>query len=241
MFRLDRITFSASRGSLGQAASAVVEQSVAPTENHTCPPYREPIRLAHSSMPFLEPGELAWPNRWAHYRSPSAVLSRFTRSSKHYPTTGYLYQRLASKQAGLIETPVYFAKDRGTVRLRPLQAHAVTTATDRTQADLPTITLKMMLRNSISDSLVDDVALWLKQNAPSDITLVSITELTDQTRELRDFIAEENESRSANTLINMDQLPTESQDQVRDAWFRFTGRLVHSLRHFGLQDYKDMN
>lgn len=52
MFRLDPITFSASRGSLGQGASAVVEQSVAPTENHTCPPYREPIRLAHSSMPF---------------------------------------------------------------------------------------------------------------------------------------------------------------------------------------------
>lgn len=156
-------------------------------------------------------------------------------------TVREIHQRLASKQAGLKETPVYFAKDRGTVRLRPLQAHAVTTATERTQADLPTITLKMMLRNNISDSLVDDVVLWLKQNAPPDIAQVSITELTDQTRELRDFIAEESESRSANALINMDQLPTESQDQVRDAWSRFTGRLVHSLKDFGRQDYKDMN
>lgn len=101
--------------------------------------------------------------------------------------------------------------------------------------------LLFVLRNSISDSLVDDVVLWLKRNAPPDIAQVSITELTDQTRELRDFIAEQSESRSANALINMDQLPTESQDQVRDAWLRFTGRLVHSLRHFGLQDYKDMN
>ncbi|KAM5343688.1 hypothetical protein ACJ41O_012225 [Fusarium nematophilum] len=151
-------------------------------------------------------------------------------------TVREIHQRLASKEAGLKETPVYFAKDKGTIRLRPLQTRVPTTA-DQTRADLPTITLRMMLRNSISDSLVDDVVLWLKQNAPPDIAQVRITELTNQTKELRDFVTEQSESRGTNNLINMKRLPPESQVQVRDAWSGFTGRLVGSLRYLaGIED-----
>ncbi|KAI9149042.1 Dual specificity protein kinase shkC [Paramyrothecium foliicola] len=52
MFRLDSQVFSSSRATVGAGATSVVEQSAAPRENYICPLYREPTRLAHSSLPL---------------------------------------------------------------------------------------------------------------------------------------------------------------------------------------------
>ncbi|KAI9149043.1 hypothetical protein HJFPF1_11089 [Paramyrothecium foliicola] len=145
-------------------------------------------------------------------------------------TVQEIHQRLTSRKAGLKETPVYFPMKKGTVRLDSLSSQDPIKF-DQTPPEFPSITLKMMLRKSISDGLVDDIVLWLKQNAPPGIAQVKITELADRAMEFQEFISEDCEQQNSASLIQMDKLTSSSQNQIKNAWSEFAARLVGSLRH----------
>lgn len=139
-----------------------------------------------------------------------------------------IHQRLASGSRGLMQTPVYFPREKGFVRLAPLRPLSPQQISEFQQKQA-SINLRMVARGSISEDLLSEVVSWLKRNPPLGIAQVRITKLTNQTLKIQELINQEDTAPSQTSPISMNRLIEPARENLRGAWSRFTADLQSAV------------
>jgi hypothetical protein len=139
-----------------------------------------------------------------------------------------IHQRLTSRSRGLMQTPVYFPRERGYVRLAPLRSLSPREMSEFQQKQ-GSIDLRMVARGSISEDLLSEVVSWLKRNPPPGIGQVRITKLTNQTLKIQELINHGDMAQSQDSPVSMNRLIEPARENLRGAWSRFTANLQSAL------------
>lgn len=118
------------------------------------------------------------------------------------------------------ETPVYFSglgHGRSTVSLEPLQGNLTDVGHGKREAAW--LTLRVSLREVLTDGLVSDIIQWLKARPTRKIARLTVEDVVQSTDDVRHFIHDDANDRAAGATFQ--QLPPPAKVEVLTAWNSF--------------------
>lgn len=132
---------------------------------------------------------------------------------------------LASRDSEYRETPVHFSGlgvGRSTVCLEPFDASPTTEADAKKEAAW--LTLRVSLRDVLSDALVSDIIRWLKARPTRKVSRLTIETVVQSANNVGHFIHGEGRARTSGPKF--DQLPASAKHDVLTAWNEFRSLLA---------------
>ncbi|KAL8921163.1 MAG: hypothetical protein Q9172_004159 [Xanthocarpia lactea] len=118
------------------------------------------------------------------------------------------------------ETPIHFSglgHGRSTVSLEPLRGSP--TDIGRGKGETAWLTLRVSLRDVLSDGLISDIIQWLKARPTRKVAKMTVESVVQATDDVRQFIHEDARGRVAGPTFQ--QLPTPAKVEVLTAWNDF--------------------
>ena len=134
---------------------------------------------------------------------------------------------LAYRDSECRETPVHFSglgAGRSTVCLEPFDANPATVLNAKREAAW--LTLKVSLRDVLSETLISDIIRWFKTCPTRKVSRMTVENLVQSANSVSHFIHDEGRARTLGPKF--DQLPTPAKHEVLDAWENF-GSLLATL------------
>ena len=138
-----------------------------------------------------------------------------------------IFNILAYRDSEYSETPVHFSglgAGRSTVCLEPFDANPVT-ALEATR-EAAWLTLKVSLRDVLSETLISDLIRWFKTCPTRKVSRITIENLVQSANSVSHFIYDEGRARTSGPKF--DQLPLPAKHEVLEAWENF-GSLLATL------------
>ena len=144
------------------------------------------------------------------------------------------------------ETPVYFSglrAGRSTVCLEPFDANPASVLDAKREAAW--LTLKVSLRDVLSETLISDIIRWFKTCPTRKVSRMTIESLVQSANSVSQFIHDEGRTRASGPKF--DQLPMPAKHEVLDAWDTFGSLLatlatqLRSRSHFDDEDTQGHN
>ena len=138
---------------------------------------------------------------------------------------------LAHRDSGCRQTPVHFSglgEGKATICLEPFKT-AKSDSLARQEAAW--LTLKVSLRDMLTDTLISDIVRWLKAHPARKVSKLTVESVVLSTQNLHYFI--EDEGRAKLSGPNFDQLPASAKVDILTAWgdFKITlARLATQIR-----------
>lgn len=115
------------------------------------------------------------------------------------------------------ETPIHFSglrDGRSTVSLEPFQENP--TDSKVRKRETAWLTLRVSLRDVLSDSLISDIIQWLKARPSRKVTKLTVESVVQSTNDMSHFIHDEARARMPGPKFQ--QLPKPAQIEVLTAW-----------------------
>ena len=134
---------------------------------------------------------------------------------------------LAHRDSECRETPVHFSglgAGRSTVCLEPFDANPATVLDAKREAAW--LTLKVSLRDVLSEALISDIIQWFKTCPTRKVSRMTIESLVQSANSVSHFIHDEGRARTS--APKFDQLSMPAKHEVLDAWDNF-GALLATL------------
>ena len=125
---------------------------------------------------------------------------------------------LAHRDSGCLQTPVHFsalANGNSTICLEPFNSH---TACDLTKQEAAWLTLKVSLRDVLTDAVVSDIVQWLKARPSRKVSKLTVEDVVLSTENLHQFIYQ---GTSQSRGPKFDHLPSSAKDDILNAWNDF--------------------
>lgn len=127
---------------------------------------------------------------------------------------------LAHRDSGCRETPVHFSglgDGRSTLCLEPFDANPAS-KTHRNK-EVAWLTLKISLRDMLSDTLIDDIIRWLKARPTRKVSRLTIENVVQSATQFAHFIHDEGRPRTSGPKF--DHLSKSAKHEVLTAWDDF--------------------
>ena len=134
---------------------------------------------------------------------------------------------LAYRDSEYSETPVHFSglgNGKSTVCLEPFDANPASELDARREAAW--LTLKVSLRDVLSDTLISDIIRWLKARPTRKVSRLTIENVVQSANNFGHFIHDEGRDRTSGPKFS--QLPASAKHDVLAAWNDF-GSLLATL------------
>ena len=132
---------------------------------------------------------------------------------------------LAHRDSGCRETPVHFSglgDGRSTVCLEPFNANpAMDTHLTKEAA---WITVRVSLRDMLSENLIDDIIRWLKARPTRKVSRLTVENIIQSANHVAHFIHDEGRARTAGPKFNY--FPKTAKQDVLTAWDDFRSLLA---------------
>ena len=127
---------------------------------------------------------------------------------------------LAHRDSGCRETPVHFSglgNGRSTVSLEPFNANLATDI--HPNKEVAWLTLRVSLRDVLSDTLIDDIIRWLKARPTRKVSRLTIENVVQSANHFANFIHDEGRTRTPGPKFN--HLSKSARHDVLTAWDDF--------------------
>ncbi len=132
---------------------------------------------------------------------------------------------LAHRDSEYSETPVHFSglgDGRSTVCLEPFDANPATEIEAKREAAW--LTLRVSLRDVLSDTVISDIVRWLKAHPTRKVSRLTIESVVQSANDLGHFIHDEGRARTSGPRF--DHLPTSAKHDVLTVWNDFRSLLA---------------
>ena len=132
---------------------------------------------------------------------------------------------LAHRESGCRETPVHFSGlsgGRSTVCLEPFDANpAMDTHSSK---EVAWLTLRVSLRDTLSETLIHDIIRWLKAHPTRKVSRLTIENVVQSASHVAHFIHDEGRARTSGPKF--DDFPNAAKQHVLTAWDSFMSLLA---------------
>ena len=132
---------------------------------------------------------------------------------------------LAHRDSGCRETPVHFSglgDGRSTICLEPFDTNPA--IDDHPKKEVAWLTLRVSLRDMLSDTLIDDIVRWLKARPARKVSRLTIENVVQSANHFAQFIHDE--GRASTSGPKFDQLSKSAKHDVLTAWDDFRALLA---------------